>query len=296
MSNKKVPKITTPTSREQAIKLSQNLHGLFIEGVFFGTLNDDFAPEITVEWSDSMMGDLLGAMASGGKAEGSDGGSSRLAKTADAFAIGGVRSGKGFGVSAKKVFDKATPFNWNANVTIVDWDGDGLVWDRWERLKQYALPKTMTESALLASGFSAGLATLTSGGTLKAAFANAGKATGASVITSIAGKATGASVITSIAGDLIDEEAMEGAKARSVVSAPDPVHIRIGRYAQTQGASPVASMKVLIQSFGATFSKEMTIAGPMYATFAITFETVEPVTYESYPVGGSRVRIIEGEE
>jgi len=285
MSNKKVPKITTPTSREQAIALAEDLYGLYIEGVFFGTLNDDFAPEISVEWSDAMMGDLLGSMAVGGKAEGSDGGSPRLAKTADAFAIGGVRSGKGFGLSAKKVFDKASYFNWNANVTIVDWDGTGVVWDRWEMLKSIALPKALSDSEMLNSGLAAGLASLSSGGSLKDSLKNAVMAVAGTAIASVAG-----------AGGLIDDEAMQGALARNAVKAPDPIHIRIGRYAQTQGASPVASMKVFIQSFGATFSKEMTTAGPMYATFTITFETVEPVTYESYPVGGSRVTIVEGEE
>lgn len=284
MSNKKVPKITTPTSREQAIALAKDLYGLYIEGVFFGTLDDEFAPEFQVNWSESMMGDFIGSMASNGKAEGTDSGAPRMQKVADAFAIGGVRGGKGFGLSAKKVFDNATPFNWNANVTLVDWDGTGDVWKKYELLKAIALPKTLTSNGTASAMMASLLASFSGGGTLKSGLENAGKALLASTALSIAGE-----------GGLIDEDAMEGAKARSVVTAPDPVHIRIGRYGRTQGSSPIASMKVFIQSVGATFSKEMTAAGPMYATFSITFESVEPMTYESMPVGGGRVEIIGGE-
>lgn len=282
MADAKSDKLTTPTSRAMAINMAQDLYGLHIGGVFFGTMNDDFSPEISVEWSGDAMADFIGALSAGGGGEDAKAPTPKFASMKDAFQIGGVRTGKGFGLAAKKVFDKASYWNWSASVTLVDWDGTGLVWERWEALKNMALPKATTSSGALAGAMAGGITAFAGGGGVE------GMAKGA-----LKGLAGAVAVEAVGATGLIDEEAYQGALARSVVSAPDPVHIRIGRYGSTQGASPVASMQVVIESFGASFSKEMTVNGPVSATFNITFSSVEPVTAESMPIGGSRVRIIE---
>jgi hypothetical protein len=232
------------------------------------------------------MADLLSSMSGGGKAE--DASAAAGNKVPNIAAVLGIRSGKGFGIMSKKVFDKANCWSWTANVTLVDWDGTGLVWDRFEWLKNKALPHVTVggDDAGAASGvLSAGIAGALNGGLVG----------GAKALAAGAAATVGAAVLArTVLSPYIDEEALQGALCRSSVKAPEPVHIRIGRYAQTQGASPVASMKVVIDTFGFTASKEMTEAGPVACTFNISFSSVETMTAESVPVGAARVTIVEG--
>ena len=288
-------KIVSPTSRQMAVATAEDFYGLYIEGIFFGTMNDEFNPEFQVEWDSEGMADLLGSLAPGGKADTSDAPDKKtgglvgaIMSKADAGAkVAGIRSGKGFGIMARKLFDHATYWSWSANVTLVDWDGTGLVWQRWEQLKEMALPHSYVQGGAGAAIANAGIAAAIQGAVSSGTIAGAikGGLTGVAL-------AGGALAFSDLTG-LIDEEALQGALQRSTVKAPNPVHIRIGRYGQTQGASPVASMRMVIDSFGASFSKEMTDNGPVAATFTISMSSIEPMTAEAVPVGGSRVTIVQ---
>ena len=281
--NKKTDKLVAPTSREVAIAMAEDLFGVYINGTYFGVMNDEFNPETSVSWSDDAMADFIGAISEGGKAEDSNKDKPKANNIRDALQIAGVRSGKGFGLAAKKVFDKASYWSWSANITLIDWEGTGLVWDRWEMLKNLALPAS-TSSALLGGALALGIEAISGDGIGNFVKGIKSNPVGSGIAVAIAATATA----------MQDEEAMAGAMARSVVRAPSPVHLRIGRYAQTQGSSPATTMKMVIDSFGATFSKEMTPNGPVEATFNITFSSVEPLTAESMPVGGARCKVIEG--
>lgn len=267
------PKIISQSIKELTFKYAEDLYGLYINGEFFGVLNEEFSAEYQVNWNDTRTGDLLNALSVGGNAEGSGG-----AKLEDLFALGGVRTGKGFGLGAKKVFDNADYFSWTANVTLVDWDDTGIVWEKYEKLKSLSLPKVVTDSGAL-SGIASSVISSASGG-VGSLLANA--ATNLAISGGVAA-----------AGGTIDQEAYEGALARRVVRAPDPVHVQIGRYASTQGSTPISTMKMVIRTVGSTFSKEFIKSGAMYVIFSIGFESVEPLTYEANPVGGSRVTIVE---
>lgn len=258
-----------------ARETEKDVHGLFINGEYFGLLTEPFAPDFSAEWDDDGYADIVSGLA-GAATEVVAGVSPKAGAVIDAVKkanpqqlgkLAGIHVGEGIGLMAKKMFSKAGYWSWSANVRLVDWDGEGLVFQRVEMLKKLALP-SITSAAGAISDVAA---------------------SGAGAINElITGQAREQQ------GGIIDAEAIAGAMARSVVLAPQPMHIRVGRYANTMGAGASDSMKVVISAFTTSLSMEyIENVGPMWADFSITFDSVEPMVAEAMPIGKSRVTISE---
>lgn len=260
--------------RNQTVKTQKENMSLYINGEWFGFLTEPFNPTFGVSWQESGYANIVKGLAGLGKGAivkgfefagkragdiaqtGMDFLSSQASVATEVARLGGYASGQ-TGLMKKKIFDSPNFWDYTAVVEIVDMDGSGLVMDLFHKLKNYALPS-------VAGGKYAELA---------------GDAVGTVVDT-----------ITKNITDF-DTDALAGAISRSVVKAPRPVHIKIGNYANTEGATTLLSIPMVINSFTPVFSKEQTEKGPIKMELTIDLSTTEPMVSDAVPVRGGRVTI-----
>lgn len=265
-------------NRNETIQKQKENMSLYINGEWFGFLTEQFNPMFSVTWQDSGYANIVKGLAGLAKG-GVVGGLSLFSKRAGEMAnqalnmgqagldiaqegarLNGYVSGQS-GLMKKKIFESPNFWQYTAVVEIVDMEGTGLVLDLFQKLQKMALPSVASKE--LAG--SAGDITASAVGALANQFTD------------------------------FDTDALAGAISRSVVKAPEPVHIKIGNYANTEGATTLLSIPVVIEQFTPVFSKEQTEKGPIKMELTIEFATVEPMVSDAMPIRGGRVTVNNGE-